>query len=167
VWIELVNGGLVTLKASDHVHVVTDSHSCGPGPYRAVLTSAGSVITLTGVGTALSINLADGPIDPPYDAARVILAGGDSGGPYAKFDNLSVVGPPGRGQPVVDPRSLGDGVTTTGTTHYPYQAGSLRVRVNGLDWTGSLTETSPSTGGYTLAYAPPLGATVERSYGGA
>ena len=76
------------------------------------------------------------------------------------------IGVPLSGQQVNEASFIGDGVTTAYTTGYgfAYQAGSLRILVNGLDWKAELTEVSPSAGTYSLSYPPPLGSTVLLSY---
>lgn len=51
---------------------------------------------------------------------------------------------------------VGDGSTTSFTTDWDYAPGSLRLWVNGLDWTPQVNETSANT--YTLDYPLPLGA---------
>lgn len=68
------------------------------------------------------------------------------------------------GQTVADPAMTGDGATTTYVTAYPYIAGSLRLDVDGIDWTTLVTETDPGAGTYDLTYAPPVGATVTVYY---
>ena len=76
------------------------------------------------------------------------------------------IGTPSSGQQVNDVSFIGNGVTTAYTTGYgfAYQAGSLRILVNGLDWKAELTEVSPAAGTYSLSYPPPLGSTVLVSY---
>jgi hypothetical protein len=86
-------------------------------------------------------------------------------GPDPRFSDLlpCTNGEPANGQEVRDPAAVGDGTTTSFTTGFPYAAGSLRIIVNGLDWTNVpnvVTETDPATGAYDLVYPFPLGSTV-------
>jgi hypothetical protein len=73
-------------------------------------------------------------------------------------------GEPMPGQPVEGEGGLGDGVTTSFMTGFPYKPGSLHIEDNGRDWTPRVTETDPSTGAYDIAYPYPLGSTVVISY---
>lgn len=75
------------------------------------------------------------------------------------------IGSPSSGQDVVNELAwTGDGTTTTGTTAFPYLPGSLAVWVAGLNVTGYATETTPTTGAFTLAFAPTAGQTVRVNY---
>lgn len=64
----------------------------------------------------------------------------------------------------VPPETAGTGndTTTTYTTNYPYQPGSLHVTVNGIAWVA--TETDPDAGTFTLPVAPPTGAVINVEY---
>lgn len=83
-------------------------------------------------------------------------------GPDPRFIDLPPCsnGAPVGGQPVHDVTTAGDGTTTVYSSQFPYRPGTLAVWVNGLDWSAEVTEDDPTTGDYTLAYPPPLGATV-------
>lgn len=78
-------------------------------------------------------------------------------GPDTRFDSLEACPPPLIGQDVREAGTPGDGSTTTGTTNYPYQPGSLIVTVGGVDVVAE--ETNPAAGTYTLPMAPPVGIT--------
>lgn len=58
----------------------------------------------------------------------------------------------------------GDGSTTVFNTTLGFGNRSLRVAVNGLDWTNHLTEVSPTIGNFSLDTAPPLDATILTYY---
>jgi hypothetical protein len=90
-------------------------------------------------------------------------------GPDPRYEGLGLCanGEPFPGQLVEDESvQTGDGVTTHYTTLFPYEAESLRIEVNGRDWTSVLTETDPDAGTYDLAYPPPIGSTVIVTYKG-
>jgi hypothetical protein len=59
-----------------------------------------------------------------------------------------------------------DGVTTTFYTPSGYESGTLIVTLNGLVQTPGedFTETSPSNGSFTFAYAPPSGSVIRAHY---
>lgn len=59
---------------------------------------------------------------------------------------------------------IGDSTTVDGTTDFPYQTGSLRIWVAGLNVAGHWTETDPSAGEFTLDFAPTAGQTVRVDY---
>jgi hypothetical protein len=66
--------------------------------------------------------------------------------------------PPAPAQPVpAEFIANGDGTTTLFHTFYPYAPGSLKVFVDGHPIVLGLTETDPSTGAFTIDFAP-LGA---------
>lgn len=74
-------------------------------------------------------------------------------------------GTPDSGQDVLNEFGWsGDGATTAGVTAYPYLAGSLRVWVAGLNVAGHWTEDDPTTGDYSLDFAPTAGQVVRVSY---
>jgi hypothetical protein len=80
-----------------------------------------------------------------------------------RFDTLPPCSnSPTVGQTTEELGTVGDGVTTTGTTNYPYAPGSLRVTVGGVAVVPS--ETDPATGTYTLPVAPPVGVTPVVNY---
>jgi hypothetical protein len=58
----------------------------------------------------------------------------------------------------------GEGTTTAGVTAFPYLAGSLSVWVAGLNTTGFVTEDDPTTGAFSLSFAPTSGQTVRVNY---
>jgi hypothetical protein len=83
-------------------------------------------------------------------------------GPDPRFEGLEpCADAPVSGQPIGSD-STGDGSTTVYVigSGLAYRPDSLKVFVNGLDWTAQVTESDPPAGEYELAYAPPLGATV-------
>lgn len=72
-------------------------------------------------------------------------------------------GEPAIGQSVVPETATADGVRVIYTTNYPYQPGSLVVKVNGNILAG-VTETSPTTGVFTLPAAPASGSIITWTY---
>lgn len=87
-------------------------------------------------------------------------------GPDVRFAGLGGCknGAPRVNQLVKPSIIIGDGTTDTGTTDWPYVPGSLRLFVNGLDWTPEVSETNPRTRDFTVAYSYPLGSTVQILY---
>lgn len=69
---------------------------------------------------------------------------------------------PSVGQPISAESATGDGTTVAYTANYPYAAGSTEVHVDGELVT--VTETTPTSGIFTFAVAPPLGATIVWTY---
>src|SRR4029079_5424022 len=64
--------------------------------------------------------------------------------------------PPGVSTPIRNEFvAEGDDSTTEFTTLFPYAPGSLRVFVDGVPIINGLTETDPTTGTFTLDFAPP------------
>lgn len=75
------------------------------------------------------------------------------------------IGTPDSGVDVVNEFGFsGDGFTTAGTTAHPYVPGSLAVWVAGLNATSHKSEDDPSTGAYSLDFAPTAGQTVRLNY---
>jgi hypothetical protein len=106
-------------------------------------------------------------VDSSSTAEVIYVSGSDP-----RFETLPVCtnGEPASGQVVRDGDAVGDGVTTSGTVSpeqpvpFSYVPGTLRVEVNGRNWTGVTTETDPDAGEYDLAYPPPLGSTIRVIY---
>lgn len=71
---------------------------------------------------------------------------------------------PGYGQPVGPESAVSDGGTTQYQTNFPYQPGSLIVKVNGV--VTVVTETDPDTGLFTLAFPASLGSLITWTYQG-
>lgn len=57
-----------------------------------------------------------------------------------------------------------DGVTAAYTTPYPYIYNTLRVLVDGIDWTHLVTQTDPAAGTFTFTTIPASGDTISISY---
>jgi hypothetical protein len=75
------------------------------------------------------------------------------------------IGSPSTGMSVLNELVwTGDGTTTAGVTAFPYLAGSLSVWVAGLNTTGFVTEDDPTTGAFSLSFAPTSGQTVRVNY---
>jgi hypothetical protein len=71
-------------------------------------------------------------------------------------------GQPRDGQPVAPESAVSDGVRSVYQTNYPYEPGSLVVKVNGT--TVAVEETDPPTGVFTLVSVPAAGATITWTY---
>lgn len=73
------------------------------------------------------------------------------------------------GQPVLGETPAGsvNGTNMTFTTAFPFAPGSLKVFVDNVDQTGAITSQTPSTGSFTLAFAPVVGEQITVNYQGA
>jgi hypothetical protein len=118
-------------------------------------------IGYTDGGTDVDWSLTGG-FTAPSDVTIVVTSGGAaSGGPGSQFRLCSFVlatasvGPVS-GQLVTNetPSPAPDGSTTTFTTATPFAPGSLRVLVDNTDQTAAITSQDPTTGSFTLAFAP-------------
>lgn len=87
-------------------------------------------------------------------------------GPDPRFESLGACtnGAPRVGQRVRQASFLGDGTTTAFMTDFPFTDGTLRIMVNGLDWTPEIATTDLTTGDFTMNYPFPLGADVDIRY---
>ncbi len=68
------------------------------------------------------------------------------------------------GGPVTERVADGDGTTTLFTTTQAYAPTSLKVFMNGIDITDSVSETDSTAGTFTISPAPRLGAEIEVRY---
>jgi hypothetical protein len=80
-------------------------------------------------------------------------------GPDPRFETLTCEDPR-PGQPIAPEEFVGDGSTDTFSLTWPYMPGSIEVLVDGVDWSDEVTETDPTTGSFSLTYAPPAGAVL-------
>jgi hypothetical protein len=79
----------------------------------------------------------------------------------------SVPTPPNTGQPSAfeTPTPAADGVTVTFTTAFAFFPGTLKVWVNGVDWTENIASVTATT--FTLTHAPKTDSDILVSYQGA
>lgn len=75
---------------------------------------------------------------------------------YIDPDGFDTGTGPSTGQPIEaeTPSGTVDGSNATFTTAYPFISGSLRVTVNGVNWTEDIASSDPTTGSFTLTHAP-------------
>lgn len=73
---------------------------------------------------------------------------------------------PKPGQPILGETPSGDvdGVNATFTTLYPYVPGSLKVWVNGVEWTTDIATQDPATGSFTFTHAPKADSDILVNY---
>jgi hypothetical protein len=130
------------------------------------LISGGSVPPFTiGISGSFTISIGAGGM-------AAVVAAVSAGDHVPKTTNVTfwvdpdgwVVPSPTRGQQVLNDvaTSNADGTTTTYNTrgNDPFRAGTMHVKVNGVDWTKQITSYDASAGTVTLAYAPKIGSTV-------
>jgi hypothetical protein len=119
------------------------------GGSRQALAYVDQLITSASGSYGGTLNLTGGTDDYSFIPVVVYSAQADSG--------------PIIGQPVAPESATSNGVKVIYTTAYPYVPGSLVVKVNGVIL-ANVTETSPSTGVFTLPAPPASGAIITWTY---
>ena len=96
------------------------------------------------------------PINPPQTFRYWKFHNTTGGNNDVKtLNGFSACEPPPVGQEVIGEHVAdGNGTATTFTTAFPYATGSLKVYVDGVQIINGLTESDPTTGEFTLDFAP-------------
>lgn len=142
---------------------VDDNPPGGTGPFGGFLATGSGHDFITAGGFTDGY-LMQGGCAGPHSPSPEEFADFDF---YIDLVGTTVAQPaPAAGQPVENELSLTqpDGSTLIFFTKYPYADGSLRVFVDNLNQTAAVTESDPTTGEFTLAFAPRADEVVRTYY---